>query len=426
MSWRGAVAPVVLATLASSAPAAATTATVLGIGPTTRSLAGAGATQALGYEAAFQNPAGLVLAPATSLSAGYSLTNTWLYTQRGSQPERRFDTKPLGATELGFTLPFELLQRRFVLGFAGSSPGGSVAEADLPLAEAPQFPLLLSRQRAVDFDLGLGVRPLQFLAFGLGVRALSTLSGTAQVERGPQMTSTRVSDTLAPVLAPIAGVSAFFGSRATLALVARAPLRADFDIRLGAVDLGATQLPPLNLTGVAHYDPLAIQAEYAQRLGQLEAMFGAVYQRFRAAPTLLPRTVSCPTERADCLALTAASPQFHDTFDLHVAATFSLAVTRSANAKLRAGYAFVPSPIPEQAGSENLLDGARHHLGLGYGLTLGDPLPPLGLDCALTFDQLVARTNRKHAEVAADNLGSPTLRARGHLLGLSLGLTVRL
>ncbi len=389
-------------------------------------MAGAGVTQAVGYEAAFLNPAGLVLTPGTTLSAGYGVTSAWLYTQRGSQPERRFDTKPLGATELGFTLPFELFQQRFVLGFAGSSPGGSVAEADLPLAETPQFPRLLSRQRAVDFDLALAVRPLKFLAFGVGVRALSTLSGTAEVERTKQTTSTRVSDTLAPVLAPLAGVTAFFGSRATLALVARAPLRADFDIQLGAVDLGATQLPPLNLAGLAHYDPLAIQAEYAQRLGPLEAMFGAVYQRFRATPTLLPRTVSCPAERPDCLALTASSPQFHDTFDLHVAATLSLAVTRSASAKLRAGYAFVPSPIPEQAASENLLDGARHRLGLGYGLTLSDPLPPLGLDCALTFDQLVARTSKKQPAVAQDNLGSPTLRARGHLLGFSLGLTVRL
>jgi hypothetical protein len=427
VSSRGAVAWLaLLAALATSAPAAATTATVLGIGPSTRSLAGAGVTQAVGYEAAFQNPAGLALAPATSLSAGYGVTTAWLYTKRGNEPERRFDTQPLGAIELGFTLPFRLFQQRFVLGFAGSSPGGSVAQADLPLAEAPQFPLLLSRQRAVDFDLGLGLRPFGFLAFGIGVRALSTLSGTAEVERTKQGSSTRVNDTLVPVLAPLAGVTAFFGSRATLALVARAPLRADFDIQLGAVDLGATQLPPLNLTGVAHYDPLALQAEYAQHLGQLEAMFGAVYQRFSATPTLLPRTVSCPAERPDCLALTASSPQFHDTFDLHVAAALSFAVTSSASAKLRAGYAFVPSPIPEQAGSENLLDGARHRLGLGYGLTLLDPLPPLALDCALTYDQLVARTSRKQPDVAPDNLGSPTLRTRGHLFGLSLGLTVRL
>ncbi len=427
MSSRGGVALLaLLATLASSVPAAATTATVLGIGPTTRSLAGAGVTQAAGYEAAFQNPAGLALAPATALSVGYGVTTSRLYTQRGSDPERRFDTQPLGATELGFTLPFRLFQQRFVLGFAGSSPGGSVAQADLPLAEEPQFPLLLSRQRAVDFDLALGARPFDFLAFGVGVRALSTLAGTADVERTKRTTSTRVNDTLVPVLAPVAAVSAFFGSRATLALVARAPLHADFDIQLGAVDLGATQLPPLNLAGVAHYDPFALQAEYAQRLGPLEAMFGAVYQRFRATPTLLPRTVSCPAARPDCLALTAAPPNFHDTFDLHVAATWSFSVTRAAQAKLRAGYAFVPSPIPEQAGSENLLDGARHRIGFGYGLTLLDPLPPLGLDCALTFDQLVERTSRKRPDVAKDNLGSPTLSSRGHLLGLSLGLTVRL
>ncbi len=427
MSSRGSVALLaLLSTLASSVIASATTATVVGIGPTTRSLAGAGVTQAVGYEAAFQNPASLALAAETSLSAGYGVTSAWLYTQRGSQAEQRFDAQPLAGAELGFTLPLSLFQQRFVLGFATLSPGGSVEQADLPLADQPQFPLLLSRQRAVDFDLALGVRPFEFLAFGVGLRALSTLSGNAQIERSAQATTTRVRDTLVPVLAPIAGVSAFFGKRATLALVARAPLRADFDIQLGAVDLGATKLPPLNLAGVAHYDPLALQAEYAQHLGPLQAMFGVVYQRFSATPTFLPRTVSCPAERPDCLALSASSPHFHDTFDLHIAATWSFGVTSSAQAKLRAGYALVPSPSPEQTASENLLDNARHRLGLGYGLTLLDPLPPLGLDCALTFDQLVARISRKQPDVAKDNLGSPTLTTHGHLVGLSFGVTVRL
>src|SRR5438874_1113960 len=85
--------------------------------------------------------------------------------------------------------------------------GLAAARADLPLGEVPQFPLLQSRQRAVDFDLALGVRPFHFLALGLGVRALSTLSGTAQVERGKRTTTTHVSDALSPALAPVVGVS---------------------------------------------------------------------------------------------------------------------------------------------------------------------------------------------------------------------------
>jgi hypothetical protein len=406
--------------------AGATTGSVFGVGPSTRAWAGAGATQAAGYEAAFQNPASLALSPELSLSAGYGVQSSWLYTQRGAGEKRRFEAEPLSLATLGFTLPLGAFGQRFVVGFASLSPGGSVARAGLPLGEQPQFPLLLGHQHAVDFDLGLGVRPWRFLALGLGLRALASLAGTAEVQTQGQTTTTRVSDTLAPVLAPNVGVTAFLSGSATAALVLKAPLRADFDIELSAVDLNATKLPALHLAGVAHYEPLSVQAEYAQRLGQLEAMFGAVYQRFSQTPTLLPSTVTCPEQRPECLALVAAPPGFHDTVELHVAATLGLELTRAAQARLRAGYAFVPSPVPDQSGPDNLLDNARHRLGLGYGVTLADPLPPLGLDAAVTLDELVPRTSRKAAGVAPGNAGAPSLTTRGRSVGLTLGLTVKL
>jgi long-chain fatty acid transport protein len=422
----GAALATLFCLLSGTTAARATTGMVFGVGPSTRAWAGAGATQRSGYEAAFQNPASLSLSPELSLSAGYGVQSSWLSTQRGQAAEQRFDTEPLGLTTLGFTLPLEALGQRFVVGFASLSPGGSVARADLPLAEQPQFPLLVSRQHAIDFDLGLGVRPWRFLALGVGLRALASLSGNAEVRTQGKATTTRVSDTLEPVLAPNVGVTAFFGSSATAALVLKAPLRADFDIALAAVDLKATQLPPLHLAGVAHYDPLSLQAEYAQRLGRLTALFGAVYQRFSRTPTLLPSTVTCPEQRPDCLALVAQPPRFHDTVELHVAAALGLDLTRAAKAELRAGYAFVPSPVPDQAGPDNLLDNARHRFGVGYGVTLSDPLPPLGLDAAFTLDELVPRTSRKSADVAPGNAGASTLSTRGRSLGVSLGLTVKL
>ncbi len=426
MSWRLSAALLTLALSLSSARAGATTASVFGIGPRSRALAGAGSSQNLGYEAAFTNPAALSLSEVTSLSAGYDVTSAWLYLQRASATERRFDSPPLTGAELGFTLPLSVGRQRFVLGFASLSPGGAVARAQLPLGEVPQFPLLLTREQAVDFDLALGLRPFRFLAVGLGVRALSTLSGIAQVERGKTTTTTHVSDSLEPVLSPVLGLSAFFDAKTTLALTLRAPLRADFDIQLGAVDLGATQLPPLNLAGVAHYDPLAVQAELARQVGPLTGMFGAVYQRFRDTPTLLPRTVTCPAARPDCLALDASAPELHDTFDLHVAFALGLPLTRRVSSQLRAGYAFVPSPIPEQTGASNLLDNARHRFGLGYGLALQKPLLPIDIDCALSLDQLVTRTSHKQPDTPPDNAGAPSLTTRGHVFGLSIGLTVKL
>lgn len=427
MKWRLAAALASLSSVLSViSPAEATTASVFGSGPVTRALGGAGATQALGYEAAFLNPAALGQTSRLSISAGYGVESCWLYGQRAGEAEHRFSTAPLGSSALGFTLPLPVLARPVVLGFASLVPGNSVATAALPLAEEPQFPLLLSRQNATDFALALGVQPWDWLALGVGVRALASLTGSAEVERGRRSTSTRVSDTLEPVLAPSAGVSAFLGKQSTLAFVARAALRADFDIRLSAVDLGATQLPPLNLSGVAHYDPLTLTLEYAQRVGSFTGLLGAVYQRYRAAPTLLPSTVSCPATRPDCAALDAEAPGLHDTVDLHVAATLALPLTHVASAMLRAGYAFIPSPVPEQTGDANLLDNSRHRLALGYALSLSEPAPPITLDTAVTLDALVPRTSHKGPNVPSDNAGAPAFTTRGRALGLSLGLTVKL
>jgi hypothetical protein len=407
----------VLPALLLTAPAVATSASATGVGPRSQALAGAGASLELGYESSFVNPAALGLIEQPSLAAGYQVTQTALYLEREGQPEERFDTDQLRATLLGFTLPLAIGGKRLVLGLASSSPGGFVASADLPPADQPQFPLLVSQRQALELDLALGLRALPVLALGAGLRALSTLSGTAAVERAGERTTTRVDDALSPVLAPVLGASAYFGEQAALSLIFRGPLRADFDVRLEAVDLGATRLPALNLSGVAHYEPLALELEYAHRFGELAALAGVAYRRYRDMPTLLPRTVDCPAERRDCLALDAVAPDFHDTFEARLAASFGMTLGRGASAALRAGYAYIPSPAPEQTRDTNLLDMARHRLGLGYGVTLAAPLPELELDFGAQLEPLVARRHRKP---------EGELRTHGTIVSATLGLGVRL
>src|SRR5712675_2428277 len=109
-----------------SVNASATTASIFGVGPRSRALAGAGISQDIGYEAAFGNPAALSLTTAASLSAGYDVTSARLHLQRADLPEQRFESQPLTGAELGFTLPLWLGPQRFVLGFASLSPAGSV------------------------------------------------------------------------------------------------------------------------------------------------------------------------------------------------------------------------------------------------------------------------------------------------------------
>ncbi|HVY27715.1 MAG TPA: hypothetical protein VHB79_14270 [Polyangiaceae bacterium] len=427
MSARGAAHALLLglAWLGASGGALATEASSFGVGPRSRALAGAGATQDCGSEATFVNPAALAFAERPTVTAGFGVRRAWLYWQRSGGAEQRTDAAAVSLSELGFTLPLPLLELPLVLGFVSASANGSVAHARLPLAEEPQFPLVGARARAVDFDLALGLQAARFLSLGLGVRALSSLSGTTEVVRDEKTTSTRVRDTLEPVLAPLAGISAKLADT-SLALVARAPLRADFAMHLSAVDLGASQLPPLELAGVAAYDPWTFALELSRKLGAVTALVSGEYQRFRDTPPLLPATVRCAAERPDCGALPTEPANFHDTVNLRFAAQWHVPLRRGAEGRLSAGYAFLPTPIPEQTSDANFLDNSRHRFALGYGIELDAPLPPVALDAAASFDQLSARTSHKAANVPESNPGAPELRSRGHLLGLSLALTVKL
>jgi len=103
---------------------------------------------------------------------------------------------------------------------------------------------------------------------------------------------------------------------------------------------------------------------------------------------------------------------------------------------LRFGYAFEPSPLPEQVADNNLLDGDRHVIAVGSGLDLR-PLGwgPLRLDGHLRAhvmhsqqaDKDVAQLSDADPEQAGTqigNLGYPGFSAGGYVLEGGLTLTV--
>ena len=60
---------------------------------------------------------------------------------------------------------------------------------------------------------------------------------------------------------------------------------------------------------------------------------------------------------------------FHDTFVPRVGVEYTLALRRHTLA-FRGGYAYDPTPVPDQAGITNFVDASRHVVSLGIGLTL--------------------------------------------------------
>jgi long-chain fatty acid transport protein len=412
-------------TLLASGLARATAAEVFEIGPRGRAFAGAGQSLDAGYESAFTNPAALAFAARPELTLGSSATHFALSVSRQGQGVP-VSAPGSGGVLFGFVLPLHVLKEPWVLGFASQSPSNYIARATLPFSESPQFPLLVPQSQALDFDLGLGVTVWPWLKLGAGLRALAALHGTVQVSPSSAGTATAASDTLDPRFAPNLGALWSPSELDTLALSFHGALRADFDMELSATNLGATTLPPLHIAGVAAYDPAQLALEYRHRFGKLTLLGGLAFQRWSSFPSLLAATTSCPPSRPNCAALPAEPSHFHDTWQPHVAAEYRVRLRRSAIARLRAGYAYHRSPIPEQTAASNELDADRHVFGLGYGIELSAPLVPVRVDLGCELHELVARSEHKPPSVAPDNPGFPALDVAGHAESCALSVGVRL
>jgi len=120
----------------------------------------------------------------------------------------------------------------------------------------------------------------------------------------------------------------------------------------------------------------------------------------------------------------APEPGFSDVVDLRAGVEW--AAHRAL--RVRLGYAFLPSPAPEQTGRHNLLDAHRHEVAFGLGLDL-EPLTGF----AMRID-LAARLHAMHRQEATkapvtgavSNRGYPGLTARGSLEQVSMSVTFAL
>lgn len=105
---------------------------------------------------------------------------------------------------------------------------------------------------------------------------------------------------------------------------------------------------------------------------------------------------------------------FHDIWVSHVGAH-----VHSGDVEFAAGYAFVPSPVPDQTGFLNLLDNDRHVAGLGVGFQVGSLSwwpHPVRLRAAFQYHHLVDRAHKKVSPLW------PSVSHKGGLLVLNLGL----
>lgn len=404
--------------LAAAPRAQASPLDLFGFGGRSPGLAGTGVATTTDYDAVYLDPAGL--ADVTRKRATVGVLYGDFRLELGGQPTGT--DAPRGLV-IGGQVPMPLggsLRDRVGLGFGFFVPGEAINRVRAPFPGTPTFALLESRSHVVGLMVAVGVRLGPRWSVGLGVNSLAILRGHIDVTTdGAGRFTTQSQQQLLTRFAPIAGARWKWRPTVDLGLVARAPSRSDYDLEVtnDLTDVLPLSLPLIRIAGTAQYDPAQVAVEAAWRAAPSTTLTAHLAWHHWSAyplPTQNPVTGDPPQ----------AEPGFHDTA-VPRAAVEHVRAAAGGQLALRAGYAFLWSPSPEQRGKQSLIDNDRHELAAGVGLAWPGRALPLHLDAWVQWHHLRARTTSKDAALFG---GDPTpfesLRSGGDLVvgGLTVGV----
>jgi long-chain fatty acid transport protein len=425
---RGAAMAVVGLVVTFASVAQASPADLFGFGPKSQGMAGIGTAVGRGFETTYGNPALLSQSHQREFALGFQVAGYSLHADAPNAPGK-LDVESLHGEFIAVVVPVPfggMLEDRVTLGLGVFTPSTLLARARLLYPERPQFPLLTDRAQSLNFNLGLGVDIGNGIRLGAGFMALAELVGTVVVRTDTTgRVGTGVDDQLVATYAPIVGAAWDFAPDWTAGLTYRGTLEGDFDVLVQVHDLGSLTVPDLNISGVAQYDPMQLQAEVGHRFDDWMLAGGLIYRRWSAFHGWAKPTVECPASQPDCAALVPEPVDFQDTVSPRVGAAYGFHLSPDAKAELRAGYAFEPTPMAEQTGAANYFDSRRHVLAVGYGIDLAEPLPPITLDVFYQFQLLQPRTHEKDGSVDPGNPGYPKVDTHGFITNTGVVLGVK-
>jgi long-subunit fatty acid transport protein len=411
-------APLSLAIALAAANLRASPAANGGFGARTRALAGAGTATAADASAVFENPSALTLSPGTELSFGFA-SDAYAYADNGDEtPLERVDT-----FEFGLVVPGAIRELPFAFGFALALPNGRLSQIRTVAPTDPYWPVEQGGAQMVDLGAAIAVRPWKPLLLGAGIGYVASLQGafhiTGTAVAVDQFGSEYGSDLRHAVNAdlsssryPLLGASFFVSEALDIALAFRGASRVDQEIE-GVLDgtlvAGQLEIPIVysfrTRTTVA-YSPaeLALGASYRLRPRSLLAI-DLAFQAWSGYESPYSNTsnelvADLPPDTGIVLPAPTIGSEpppagLENRLVPRLAFEQRFDPTPSLELAARLGYAFEPSPVPDEQEATLFLDVDRHEFCLGGGLELsgpGVPIRKLALDAFFGFGLGVSRS----------------------------------
>ncbi len=357
---------------------------MFGMGARSAAMAGTGAADAEGYDAAYSNPAGLIGPTRRRLTLGYVGARYRLYLDGGRRRVEQTNGLILGAA---LPLPFGgVLKDRLAIGLAFYFPAGVINRAQDGFPDESRLALLDNRTQVVSILIGAGAKLHPRVSLGVGVLALAALTGeiAIRVDAGGRFTTVS-EEQLVASFAPVIGLRVLAHRRLKVGLTFRGESRSRFDIAIknslgGALPI---QIPTLRVAGTAQFDPMQMALEGAwQPKHWLNLVLGVTWKHYSAYTN--------PVENATLGAPPQPSPDYHDTVVPRIAGELAgLWDTRRGSVRVvaRLGYFFEWSPAP--SGPDRVyLDADRHVLTGGAGLEFKGRLASFQIDAFAQWHRL--------------------------------------
>lgn len=378
-----------------------------GFGGRASGMAGAGVATATGVDAAHHNPAGVASAKYPSFMLGYGYGAMAL-----SINGRGAGVLDAHGTSIGAALPFSIDDDTAIaLGLALYLPDQFIARIQQIPPTEPHFILLDNNPHRLVVEPVLSLKLNRYVSLGAGASILGAAKGNGitfnvGVESGNKVGEAELDAALPLTFAPLAGITVSPTPKIRAGLVYRGEL---------SLDLALDILANVNIAGVVSGDALVAvrAANYftPQRVSggiavdvmdDLTLSADLSWNNWSAHPSgLADLRILVALDITPPLVQTDVPPAgFNDTVSGRIGAEYRVE-TRRIDWALRAGYAYVPTPVPDQTGLTSFADNDRHVLSLGAGMTLADFAPlltrPVSFNIGLQWHHLMRRLTQKDA-----------------------------
>jgi long-chain fatty acid transport protein len=388
--------PLALALTLAPSLAAANPLDMYGLGARSASLAGAVSADVHDTSAVYYNPAGLARLRGLRVDLGYFRAEPML-----SINGRDTGVAPSHGLVAGIASPGRIFGLPFAVGIGLHLPDNRLTQVQAVPQTQPRWELDGVRLQRLYIAAMLAVSPFRWLRLGGGVafmaatRGAVDITGAISLTNGSETSLTHTVDVdLSAVRYAQFGAQADLGRGVTVAFTWRERFAIDLTIDLalrGRIVAGPVSDP----NAIAVPGTYRLQSRTVAAYQPEQWVFGGAWvinPRWRVMvdltwarwssyenPTSSLRTsldLTLPAALQGTVRIPSIPPsapreaaRFRDTLITRVGGEFTAPVGRHA-ATVRAGYAYDPSPVPEQPGVTSFVDSDRHIFTLGGGFAL--------------------------------------------------------